>query len=409
MNMDEMNIDNMTNDDENPSWDTHTIAGGAVQAAEGEGFAFLTKGGRTKTICDWDFKPYVLPAVVNVDQHPEDSGVESGLYTVTDAYNGDNNLFIIMNPKVRTEKQPVGAILGAVSKRYACASYPEVFAPLAMHCNENGWDFKITAYDHGKKARMDINVVDNSFEYGVQNNTQGLEVGALYRYGVAIHNSLDGSGSFKINGVAERLVCTNGMVATKTKSLMTLRHTKNGIGKIDFPKLSNAIASMIKDVEMELELVEGMTSFPLDNDLFGKLLVAARERKILSLPQATPMINKQTESVVDYSITRGYGFRAALMGWSRPEADFVKVEGDAIGTAYHAYNVLTGVLTHKPTWSGANTLSGKGNAVLTGSTLAIGALDTRLQAVHKLMSDVVSGVVDLEDYVTPMEAMGVTL
>lgn len=402
MNMDEMNIDNMTNDDESPSWDTHTIAGGAVQAAEGEGFAFLTKGGRTKTVCDWDFKPYVLPAVVSVDQHPEDSGVESGLYTVTDAYNGDNNLFIIMNPKVRSKTQPVGAILGAVSKRYACASYPEVFAPLAMHCNENGWDFKITAYDHGKKARMDINVVAN------EKNTL-TNVGDLYRYGVAIHNSLDGSGSFKINGVAERLVCTNGMVATKTKSLMTLRHTKNGIGKIDFPKLSNAIASMIKDVEMELELVEGMTSFPLDNDLFGKLLVAARERKILSLPQATPMINKQTENVVDYSITRGYGFRAALMGWSRPEADFVKVEGDAIGTAYHAYNVLTGVLTHKPTWSGANTLSGKGNAVLTGSTLAIGALDTRLQAVHKLMSDVVSGVVDLEDYVTPMEAMGVTL
>ena len=199
------------------------------------------------------------------------------------------------------------------------------------------------------------------------------------------------------------------MVATSTKNLASLRHTKNGVGKIDFAKFSNSIAGMIDDVVKELELVESMTSFGMDNDLFGKLLVAARERKILSLPQATPMINKQTETVVDYSISRGYGFRAALMGWNRPEADFVKVEGEAIGTAYHAYNVLTGVLTHKPTWSGATTLSGKGNAVLTGSPLAIGALDTRLHAVHKLMSDVVSGVVNLEEYVTPMEAMGVTL
>jgi hypothetical protein len=394
--------DIMTNDDDTPTWDTHTVASGAVQAAEGTGFAFLEKGGRTKTTCDWNFKPYVLPAVVNVDQHPEDSGVESGLYTITDAYNGENNLFIIMNPKVRSKTQPVGAILGAVSKRYAGVSYPEVFAPLAMHCNEQGWDFKITAYDFGKKARMDINVVAN------EKNTL-TNVGDLYRYGVTIHNSLDGSGSFKISGVAERLACTNGMVATSTRNLASFRHTKNGVGKIDFAKLSNSIAGMIKDVEQELELVETMTSFGMDNELFGKLLVAARERKIISLPQATPMIHKQSETVVDYSITRGYGFRAALMGWNRPEADFVKVEGEAIGTAYHAYNVLTGVLTHKPTWSGANTLSGKGNAVLTGSALAIGALDTRLHAVHKLMSDVVSGVVNLEDYVTPMEAMGVTL
>jgi len=398
------NETNETNkmNDEMPQWNTHEVASGAVQASEGTGFAFLEKGGRNKTVCDWDFKPYVLPAVINVDQHPEDSGVDDGLYTVTDAYNGENNLFIIMNPKVRTEKQPVGAILGAVSSRYACVSYPEVYAPLAMHCNEQGWDYKITAHDFGKKARMDINVITNEM------NTL-TEVGDLYRYGVTIHNSLDGSGSFKISGVAERLACTNGMVATKTKNLMALRHTKNGVGKIDFPKLSNAIAQMITQVETELQAVELMNNFPMDAELFGKLLVAARDRKILSLPVATPMISKHTENVVDYSITRGYGFRAAIMGWNRPEADFVKVEGGAIGTAYHAYNVLTGVLTHKPTWSGANTLNGSGNSVLTGSTLAINALDTRLQAVHKLMREVVSGHIDLNEYVTPMVAMGVTL
>jgi hypothetical protein len=402
MNMTDDNMSIEMNDDESPVWDAYEVASGAMQVHEGEGFAFLTQGGRTKTVCDWNFKPYVLPAVVNVDQHPEDSSVSDGLYTVTDAYNGENNLFIIMNPKVRTENQPVGAVLGAVSKRYAGVSYPEVFAPIAMHCNEQGWQYKITAYDFGKKARMDITILEND-------KSDLSNIGDLYKFGVTIHNSLDGSGSFKINGVAERLACTNGMVTTKTKNLMTLRHTKNGIGKINFAKLSNSISDMVEEVVSELEFVESMTSFGMDNELFGKLLVAARERKILSLPQATPMINKQSETVVDYSISRGYGFRAALMGWAQPQADFVKVEGEAIGTAYHAYNVLTGVLTHKPTWSGAATLNGTGTTTLTGSTLAIGALDTRLQAVHKLMSDVVSGVVDLNEYVTPMEAMGVTL
>ena len=39
----------------------------------------------------------------------------------------------------------------------------------------------------------------------------------------------------------------------------------------------------------------------------------------------------------------------------------------------------------------------------------MGALDTRLQAVHSLMRDVVDGTIDLEDYVTPQEAMGIVV
>ena len=394
---------NETNDDV-PVWTTHEIETAAIEHVEGEGYAFLEKGGRTKTTCDWNFKPYVIPAVMNIVDHPE--GVEDGGYIVTDAYRGEANLFMILNPNVRTEQQPAGAILGAVSSRYAIASYTDVFLPMVAHCDEKGWDSKITSYDHGKKARMDINIkatVDKN------DPTRQKQVGDLYNYGVTIHTSLDGSGSFKISGVAERLVCTNGMVTTRTKNLMTLRHTKGGVGKIDFRLLSNSIASMVKEVEKELQHVEMMSNFAMDEALFEKLLVAAKDRKILTLPNAKPVFAKGSKNIVDYNITSGYGFRAAMMGWSQPEAEFVKVEGESIGTAYHAYNVLSGILTHKPVWRGPSKLSGTGAAILEGSTLAIGALDTRLQAVHSLMRDVVDGTIDLEDYVTPQEAMGIVV
>lgn len=397
--------DNMNEvNDEMPVWTTHQIETAAMQHAEGEGYAFLEKGGRTKTTCEWDFEPYVLPAVMNIVDHPE--GIEDGGYVVTDAYRGEPNLFMILNPNVRTEQQPAGAILGAVSSRYAIASYTDVFLPMLEHANNEGWDAKITCYDYGKKARMDINIkatVDKN------DPTRQKQVGDLYNYGVTIHTSLDGSGSFKISGVAERLACTNGMVTTRSKNLMTLRHTKGGVGKIDFRLLSNAITSMLKEVEAELEQVELMTDFAMDNEMFERLLVAAKDRKILTLPNAKPVFGKGSKVIQDYNITSGYGFRASMMGWSQPEAEFVKVEGESVGTAFHAYNVLTGVLTHKPTWRGPSKLSGTGAAILEGSALAMGALDTRLQAVHSLMRDVVDGTIDLEDYVTPQEAMGIVV
>ena len=42
-------------------------------------------------------------------------------------------------------------------------------------------------------------------------------------------------------------------------------------------------------------------------------------------------------------------------GWIDPDLDFVKVEGDAVGTLSHAYNVVSGYLTHKPIFVDGNT------------------------------------------------------
>ena len=116
---------------------------------------------------------------------------------------------------------------------------------------------------------------------------------------------------------------------------------------------------------------------------------------------------KATDEVIDHTLSRGYLFRVAMQGWAQPEREWVKVEGESIGTAFHAYNVLTGGLTHKPIWTGPSTMSGEGNTTLAGRTLSLNALDNRLHAVHTLMKEVVQGSIELEDYSTPMEAMGI--
>lgn len=392
-------MEEQTND-EVPVWGIEEQTTNALHAAQGEGYDFLGRGGRDKTVCEWDFTPLVLPAQVNIDGHPQGAEVEDGFYTVT-GNNGSPNLFVLLNPNIRTAKQPAGVYLSAVSSRYAVASYPEVFAPMMVHCVENGWDARITCYDKGKKARMDIDVTN------FKGNKTNAKVGDLYRYGVSIHNSLDGTGSLRISGVAQRLICTNGMVATRSRNLMTLRHTVNGIGAVDFKVLAEAVANMVLEVEEELLFVERMRGYRIEEDMFERLLVAAREKGILTLPRAHAVKNKATDEVVDHTLSRGYLFRVAMQGWAQPEREWVKVEGESIGTAFHAYNVLTGGLTHKPIWTGPSTMSGEGNTTLAGRTLSLNALDNRLHAVHTLMKEVVQGSIELEDYSTPMEAMGI--
>ena len=93
--------------DEVPVWGIEEQTTNALHAAQGEGYDFLGRGGRDKTVCEWDFTPLVLPAQVNIDGHPQGAEVEDGFYTVT-GNNGSPNLFVLLNPNIRTAKQPAG-------------------------------------------------------------------------------------------------------------------------------------------------------------------------------------------------------------------------------------------------------------------------------------------------------------
>ena len=97
---------------------------------------------------------------------------------------------------------------------------------------KNGWNAKVFAYEEGKKARLDCDVSSsvNWDDYGNTHLGQkwqnhGFEA-RCYRIGFSVHNSLDGSSAYKVNAIAMRLACTNGMVLGKQQTLFSLKHTE---------------------------------------------------------------------------------------------------------------------------------------------------------------------------------------
>lgn len=392
-------------DDTIPQWEVHQQAVVALQAHEGHGFDSITSGGRDKTVVDWDFNPLVLPSYVNVEDHPTDQSIQPGFYTVTNR-SGKVTSFQIFNPDLRTEEQPIGAILGEVSERYACVSYPVTFAPFAEMCNKRGWPWSITCYDQGKVARMDIVVADRA-ELGTSKKNR--RVGDVYKYGLTIHNSLDGSSGLRVTAYAERLVCTNGMVAMRRRNLFSAKHTAGAIGSIDFEKFAREIGEMANEVKNEIILVESMKDVKMTEELFDRLQVEAARRGIITMPKAKEIIDPITGKIVDYEITGGHGWRIGREGWENPNRDWVKVNGENIGTLFHAYQVMTGGLTHKPVWNGPATWNGEKRASLNGYTLNLKTLEKRLHSVHLLLSEVLNGQIDLEKQPTSEQSLKIKL
>tara|TARA_B100001564_G_C20668661_1_gene685002 strand:+ start:3486 stop:4856 length:1371 start_codon:yes stop_codon:yes gene_type:complete len=438
-----LGADSNLNDDEVPNWDRHQTIVNSMAASEGEGYAFLKNGQRHKTTCDWDFQPLSYPVQIKLEQETIDELMATGIYDTNEHGDGSvrndeiregfytstntqgrPNHILLLNPKESSENQPIGAPLAVVSDRYAIVSYADLYAPIARFCDRKGWAWAITCYDQGKKARMDIDVtnrggfgrnakMNNDATNGMSNREimkeLNLRTGDLYNYGITIHNSLDGSGSLRMVGVAQRVACTNGMVASSKRHLLSLRHTENSIGSIDFDKFGDQIGEMIEDVEKELMFVESLRGKEMTDDLFDRLLVAAQQRKILTLPKAVPIINEGTGEITDYDMQQGHLWQVSRSGWENEDLDWVKVEKESVGTAFHAYQVLTGGLTHKPQWNGPKTRNGEGEKTMNGRTLNLKTLDKRLFDVHMLMRDVAEERVNLENFPTSEEAMNITV
>ena len=390
-------------DDSAPNWGLHENAVLALREHEGEGYASLLKGDRDQTEVSWDFDPLVLPSYVAIEGgHPSCPDVEDKMYLITNK-NGKPTSFQILNPEIRTNDQPIGAVLGEVSERYAAVSYPVTFSQFAEMCNRRGWDWKITCTDQGKIARMDIIVAKRA----ELKRPGPRQVGDIYKFGLTIHNSLDGTGSLRVTSYAERLACTNGQVAMSRKALFTAKHTLGGIGSIDFEKFAEEVGEMIEKVKAEIILIERMKDIEMTADLFDRLQVEAARRGIITLPQAKPVIDEKTGKPIDYELLRGYGWKATKDAWENPDRPWVKVDGEDIGTAFQAYQALTGVLTWKPKWTGPATLNGNGNKESNGRRMNLRTLERRLHAVHLMMTDVLHGDIQLEKLPTTEQAIGI--
>ena len=93
-----------------------------------------------------------------------------------------------------------------------------------------------------------------------------------------MYNSLDGSSSFKVQAVAMRLTCSNGMFMGDSATLINLKHTVNLLGNYDFEKLAGRIMDVIETAAQEIVVTESMRDVEINRDTFEKLMTICERR-----------------------------------------------------------------------------------------------------------------------------------
>ena len=392
-------MNNEQTNDETPQWSTAgptiTVGDQVVAQADDSGpfdAAFLS-GGRTKhKAVNWDFTPVKKPALVIMDEEGRDGMVLDTVARVNLA-DGEPAAYHIFNPDYKDEKRPAGAYLGTFTKQYYPMPYREGFGPMLELAAQNGWDCKPIAYKEGKRADLYCDVTSSiDWDNVTERNHNGFKNTGDYRIGFVVRNSLDGSSSFKIQAVAMRMACSNGMVVGKEATLVSLKHTTNTLKGYDFGKLAAKIDAVIEVAKQEIVAVEGLRSHSITRDTFDKLMTICESKGLITKPTVTR--NEQGDVT---GLTRGYMWRVLGAGWTKPAEDWVAVEPEDAGTLYHVYNILTGAVTHKPEWT-------DGKQVLKGKVLQMDAVSDRLSKIHTVITDVASGKIDLEN-VTPFSEL----
>ena len=270
--------------------------------------------------------------------------------------------------------------------------YEKGFGPILKFAEENGWKASVTGYSEGKVARLDCDVsqaghtkdatrirmgsLASHFDESVSDDIiEGLE--GLYRYGFTVHNSLDGSSAFRITATAMRAKCSNMSVFSSASSnVLSMKHTSS-LEFFDFDSLGEKINDVILACQQELVSMEMLKHIPTSADLLERIMTLSERRGLITKPQ---IVRNDVGEVT--SLNRGYMWKVLGHGMTHPSESWIGVSNKEKGSLYHVYNVLTGALTHKPTYSEP------GKKALKGSTLNFGTLDTRLKKTHTMLMEI---------------------
>lgn len=381
--------------DEAPMWSSQPTQAPLVTVVQQDGTeefvvadeAFdnmLFSGGRKKVeSIHWDFDPVRKPAFV---MHEEgDAG--STVARVNDNA-GKPVAYHIFNPKYANDKRPAGAYLGTFSASYYPMPYRKGFGPALDMAAQKGWPAQVIAWDEGKRAACFIDVSSSvdwekaGSKLGQKWQTRGFTAEGDYRVGIAIYNSLDGSSSFKVQAVAERLVCANGMVMGQSANLIKMKHTVGTLGNFDFEGLAMKIMDVIEAAAQEIIVAETMRDIKVDRDVFEKLMTICERKGLIT----KPTIKRDDKGNVS-AVTRGHMWRLLGQGWTNHQEPWVAVDKEDTGSLFHVYNILTGAITHKPTWT-------DGETTLKGSTLNFTTMTERLSKVHAVLGDITKKAVN---------------
>lgn len=356
----------------------------------------LLKGERYRHAVPWQFTPTKVPAYVMTQADAESAPVP----VPVNKANGSPAAYHIMNPTLANENQPAGAHLGTVSEAYHLLPHTTVFDPIMKYGDQKGLKTHVTSYNQGAKARLDIDVsqATQSRQLAAQRlkekghkwldtstfNDSVDKLDGLYKYGFAIHNSVDGSGSLSVQGQALRVYCNNLAVMGGVDTIVRLRHRNGVMNSIDWDAFGETIVNATVELQEWLVNQELLSYIPIDAQLFNKLTVAGSKINALTLPR----VKVEDEKTGKFSLQGAHMWRVIGSGYVNPntggsgrDLPFVKVDQQQNGTAYHALQCFTGAITHKPEW-----VSADGKSKMAGNTLTIDSMTKKLTAVNSMFT-----------------------
>ena len=364
-------------------------------------------GGRRANETDWRFKPTKRPAFVFLNDQGQ-GGMESTMAPVTDA-SGTPSAYHIFNPNYASPKRPMGALLGTFSAAYYPMPYEVGYDGILQKASEFGWKASVTAYNEGKRARLDCDVSQAGHtKQATADRMRGIassfneditdpivkNLAGLYRYGFTIHNSLDGTSAYKIQATAMRAECANMMMMdSATANLFTLNHNSI-MANYKWDDLASKVNDTIIAAQQELVNVEVLKNISCSQDLLERIMTLSEKKGIITKPKLA-----RDDSGNITSINRGHMWKLLGHGMTHPSESWVAVNEENKNTLFHLYNVLSGAITHKPVYNEA------GKAPDKGRTIGLQTMDKRLKATHDLLLDV--GSKAIKDYTTYTGTSGI--
>lgn len=346
-------------------------------------FRSMQSGGRSGRVDQWDVEITARPLMAMTP-----SGVPVPVSPLIVQH---------FNEAYASDDMPHGAPIGRTKTgTYATVQHRTALQPFIDHCEAAGLPYTAWGANRGQDAYVDIMLAENGTKEEVIANLKALSQAAgngsnthpsgafgmsglrenpdaIIRFGIQIHHTFDGA--FTVRGIAERVACLNGMVATNAEDLLSVQHKKGVMDRINWSGMAPLLADAALRLYTEMQNVVRMNLLPLAPEDWEALLVLAEQRGILSWPSLGQ--NNQ--------LTGGRVFRAAAQGWQNPALPWVAVggnDGDVVGSLNHALNVFTGIITHQVEAHDAH------GRVTGGKAISVARTQDMLQRVHMLMREV---------------------
>lgn len=356
-------------------------------------FEFMLKGGRDTISSQWDVEitPVPMGAMKDGQFH-----VDGKWMSRTDKDGNTTREFVAdliqhYNQQYATPDMPLGLKIGRPKTgQYATRQHRDVIPMFKAWADSRGLKNTVYGMNHGQDAILDIEISANGDRQEVINNirTEGRTIGddgrpvalskdprGVVSFGVQIRSSFDGA--IQMVAIAQRLVCLNGMVGTRSEVLLSLQHKHGPMALLELPNLTDKIMQCALSMYNEASSVEAMDYIGLTVEDFERALVIAHERGLMPYP---------TLSTRDAGrLGGGQIFRNAIKGWAEPGAEYVLVGDEYNGTPhtlYHLYNIFNGIATHRPTAHDVHgTVSG-------GKAIGVDQTQKQMRDFHQLCRDI---------------------